>query len=121
MTSRARFPPIVVHSHARSGSTLLLELLGRDPQVWTAYEPLQDVRQLPPTAPVVTDRCRSAETGAAGDPLMAKCPWRDATLLVALLACDTLPLLATAQCAHVNRPTNPNYANPQTIAKTRSA
>ena len=95
MTSRARFPPIVVHSHARSGSTLLLELLGRDPQVWTAYEPLQDVRQLPPTAPVVTDRCRSAETGAAGDPLMAKCPWRDATLLVALLACDTLPLLAT--------------------------
>ena len=94
MTSRARFPPIVVHSHARSGSTLLLELLGHDPQVWTAYEPLQDVRQLPPTGPAVTEGCRSAETGAAGDPLMAKCPWRDATLLVALLACDTLPLLA---------------------------
>ena len=95
MTSRARFPSVVVHSHARSGSTLLLELLGHDPQVWTAYEPLQDVRQLPPTVPVVTDRCRSTETVAAGDPLMAQCPWRDATLLVALLACDTLPLLAT--------------------------
>ena len=37
---------VVVHSHARSGSTLLFELLAQDPQVWGAYEPLQDVRQL---------------------------------------------------------------------------
>ena len=91
---RARFPPVVVHSHARSGSTLLYELLGQDPQVWAAYEPLQDVRQVQPNAGVVADGCRSAETGATGDPLMARCPMRDATLLVSLLACDTLPLLA---------------------------
>ena len=96
MASRARFPPVVVHSHARSGSTLLIELLGRDPQIWITYEPLQDVRQLPPTAaPMAMGGCRSAETGASGDPLVAQCPWRDATLLVALLACDTLPLLTT--------------------------
>lgn len=88
---RANFPPVVVHSHARSGSTLLYELLGQDPQVWTAYEPLQDVRQIG-RGVSTTARCRSADYGG-GDPLNARCPMRDAALLVALLSCDPLPLL----------------------------
>ena len=37
--------PVVILSHGRSGSTLLLELLAQDPQFWTSYEPLQEVRQ----------------------------------------------------------------------------
>mgnify|MGYP006142744793 FL=1 len=89
---RANFPPVVVHSHARSGSTLLYELLGQDPQVWTAYEPLQDVRQIG-RGTSTAERCRSAESGG-GDPLTAHCPMRDAALLLALLSCDTLPLLS---------------------------
>lgn len=92
-----RYAPILVHAHARSGSTLLLEMLGQDPKLWAAYEPLHDVRKLPPLHPETRKRrfrCRSSEDGE-GDPLASSCPWRDATLLLAFLACDMLPMTSS--------------------------
>ncbi|KAL1508805.1 hypothetical protein AB1Y20_004900 [Prymnesium parvum] len=86
---------VLIHAHGRSGSTLLLDILRHDPQAWASYEPLQEVRQLPPPhllPPHLAGRCRD---GAAEQPTLAsKCPHRDASLLLSLLACDSLPLLA---------------------------
>lgn len=89
-----RHAPILVHAHARSGSTLLFEILGQDPELWTTYEPLQDIRQLPPKEDVAHLRCHRSETGYA-EPLDSRWPLRDATLLLALLACDMLPMIAS--------------------------
>ena len=88
-----RHAPILVHAHARSGSTLLLEMLSQDPELWAAYEPLQDIRQLPPKEYAPDVRCRRSEIGY-GEPLASRCPLRDAMLLLALLMCDMLPMIA---------------------------
>ena len=93
MLHGARHAPILVHAHARSGSTLLLEMLSQDPELWTAYEPLQDTRQLPPKTHTPDVDCRRPEIGY-GEPLASRCPLRDAVLLLALLACDMLPIIA---------------------------
>jgi hypothetical protein len=86
-------PPLMIHSHGRSGSTLLLEIFGHDPNFWTSYEPLKAVRELP-------WQILYAEAGRCRDPWQAspslepRCPLRDAMLLSSLLACDTMPLQA---------------------------
>jgi hypothetical protein len=86
-------PPIVIHSHGRSGSTLLLEILEHDPDIWTSYEPLKAVRELPwQILQVEAGRCR--DPWQASPSLEPRCPLRDAMLLSSLLACDTMPLQA---------------------------
>mmetsp|Transcript_47005 Transcript_47005/g.155793 ORF Transcript_47005/g.155793 Transcript_47005/m.155793 type:complete len:419 (-) Transcript_47005:130-1386(-) len=86
-------PPIVIHSHGRSGSTLLLEVLEQDPSLWTAYEPLKSVRDLP-------WQIMNLEGSACRDPwqpspsMEPRCALRDAALLASLLVCDFSPLQA---------------------------
>ena len=102
-----RFPPVLVWSHGRSGSTLLLDLLASDPQLWSSYEPLQEVRQRPHDAWAFNvngpqscrDRSEESLHGGGGGPsgvtLTSRCPLRDAMLLLSLLRCNQLPLLTT--------------------------
>jgi len=86
-------PPIVIHSHGRSGSTLLLEILEHDPNIWTLYEPLKAVRELPwQISHLEAGRCR--DPWQASPSLEPRCPLRDAMLLSSLLVCDTMPLQA---------------------------
>jgi len=88
-----KYPPIVIHSHGRSGSTLLLEALERDPDMWTMYEPLKAVRELPwQIIHLEAGRCR--DPWQPSPSLEPRCPQRDAMLLSSLLACDTMPLQA---------------------------
>jgi len=113
-------PPIVIHSHGRSGSTLLLEVLEQDPSLWTAYEPLKSVRDLPwQIMNLEGSACRdpwqvrppASHPSLAGvsRPLTAfvrlpvsqpspsmepRCALRDAALLASLLVCDFSPLQA---------------------------
>lgn len=87
-------PPAVIMSHARSGAALLLEFLQQDPDMWTAFEPLQDVRQMPPFLEKVrAGRCRDSTNPDAA--MRSACPMRDSTVLLALAACDMSPLLST--------------------------
>jgi hypothetical protein len=100
-------PPLLVWSHGRSGSTLLLDFLASDPQLWSTFEPLQEVRQRPHDANVFhidgTQSCRDRMDDAAGGgkvdagsvTLASSCPLRDACLLLSLLHCNHMPLLAT--------------------------
>ena len=94
---RRRAQPVIVWSHGRSGSTLLLNILGSDRAFWPIYEPLQEVRQLPPRhfniEANAVGKCRDAYHGA--DTLMSACPMRDAALVVSALECNFLPLVAT--------------------------
>lgn len=94
-SDRAR--PVLVWSHGRSGSTLLLDTLGSDPAFWPIYEPLQEVRQQPPPhfniPPEQISRCH--DTLGANNALVSVCPMRDATLVLSALECNFLPLLAT--------------------------
>ena len=86
---------VVIVSHGRSGSTLLLDMLAQDPLIWTSYEPLQEVRQLPSwLPPSKAGRCRDVRR-SGGNALESRCPLRDASLLLSALGCDTAPLLAT--------------------------
>ena len=100
----AHFPPVIVWSHGRSGSTLLLDLLASDPQTWSAFEPLQEIRQRPHDAWAFnldgqqSCRDRKDDSGGKGDgasTLASSCPLRDASVLLALLRCNQMPLLAT--------------------------
>lgn len=90
-----RYKPLLIWSHGRSGSTLFLDMLASDPALWSIYEPLQDVRQRPPShfqvAPSQVGPCRDHAKGA--DTLRSACPLRDAGLLLAALDCDFAPLL----------------------------
>lgn len=94
---------VLVWSHGRSGSTLLLDLLASDPQTWAAYEPLQEIRERPHDAwafglsgqQSCRDKNEEAAKGNGGVSLASNCPLRDACVLLSLLRCDHMPLLAT--------------------------
>ena len=91
----AKIRPVLVFSHGRSGSTLLLEILQQDPQAWVSYEPLQEVRQMPSNGALTETQAGRCREGAQERSTVAsRCPLRDATLLLALLSCDMLPLLS---------------------------
>lgn len=84
------YQPVVVWSHGRSGSTLLLDLLSSDPEVWSIYEPLQEVRERSPhVGPGEGGLCRDRFSST----LSSTCPLRDAALLLSMLQCNLLPLL----------------------------
>lgn len=85
---------ILILAHGRSGSTLLLEMLQQDPKAWTCYEPLQDVRQVPQQKLRAEEGGRCRDGPKEGSVLSSKCPLRDASLVVALLHCDTNPLMS---------------------------
>ena len=87
-------PAAVIMSHGRSGAMLLLEFLRQDPEMWTFFEPLQSIRQMPPhLLKVHAGRCRdNAFPDAAMSPA---CPLRDSTVLLALASCETESLQTT--------------------------
>ena len=76
------FPPVLVWSHGRSGSTLLLDTIASDPGMWPIYEPLQEVRQRPPAhffvPPEQVGPCRDRDDGT--NTLQSPCPLRDASI-----------------------------------------
>lgn len=98
---------VLVWSHGRSGSTLLLDLLASDTQTWSSFEPLQEVRQRPHDAWAFhldgSQSCRDRlqdenggnGKGSGGISLSSSCPLRDASLLLSLLKCNNMPLLTT--------------------------
>ena len=87
-------PIVIILSHGRSGSTLLLEFLAQDPDMWTAFEPLQEVRQMSPFLDMKrAGRCRDPLSPDSS--LRGVCPHRDAAILLSLATCNVLPLLTS--------------------------
>ena len=90
------YPPTVVWSHGRSGSTLLLDTIASDPGMWPIYEPLQEVRQRPPAhffvPPEQVGPCRDRDDGT--NTLQSPCPLRDASIVLAALSCNFVPVLS---------------------------
>jgi|TARA_B100000524_G_scaffold322661_1_gene204155 hypothetical protein len=87
-------PSVIILSHGRSGSTLLLEFLAQDPDMWTAFEPLQAMRQMPPFLDKKRGgRCRDPLSPDAS--MRSACPHRDANIVLSLATCNVLPLLTT--------------------------
>ena len=77
---------VLVWSHGRSGSTLLLDMLASDRQTWAAYEPLQEIRERPHDGwafglsgqQSCRDKNEDAAKGNGGVSLASSCPLRDA-------------------------------------------